>query len=155
MTFYGDLNYYYRQAKEELIKKADEAMYYSKRNGFNKITLFNKLPRLKLRRLAVVIGVILAGAIFYKLSFKTLISPTLREVKKIKIATKPGDLDAVVLKNGDLYEGRIIEKTGEAEAETADGREAEIKKGDLAFFPQGLSCERYIKSKVKKYYSFE
>jgi len=103
------------RTKEELIKKADEAMYYSKRVGTNQVTLASNLSHLKVRKWAIILGVIaslaLVGLITYKFTFKTIIKPTIRGVKNIKIVTKPGDLDLVILKNGSLYEGRVVEET--------------------------------------------
>lgn len=103
------------KTKEELIKKADEAMYYSKRAGTNHVTLASDISRLKLRRwivmLSVITGLILTGLITYKFAFRTIIKPTLREVKNIKITSKPRDLDLVILKNGSLFEGRVIKET--------------------------------------------
>ena len=43
---------------------------------------------------------------------------------------------------------------GEVEIEMASGEKVKIEKGDLATFPQGLSCKWHIKIKVKKHYSF-
>lgn len=103
------------QTKDELVKKADEAMYCSKHSGFNKVTLSSKLPYLKVRKWLIMISVVsslaIVGAIAYKLTFKTIISPAIRKVQKIKIVTKPEDLDLIILKNGDLYEGTIIKET--------------------------------------------
>jgi len=44
---------------------------------------------------------------------------------------------------------------GEVEVELSNGEKIKIEKGDLAFFPQGLSCKWHIKKKVKKHYNFE
>lgn len=103
------------RTREELVKKADEAMYYSKRTGTNQITLASNLSRLKIRKWIIIISSIaclaLAGLITSKFTFKTIIKPTIQGVKNIKIVTKPEDLDTVILKNGSLYEGRIIKET--------------------------------------------
>lgn len=103
------------RTRGELIKRADEAMYYSKRTGTNQVTLANNLSHLKVRRwtmiLGVIAGLVLVGLITYKFTFKTIIKPTMRGVKSIKIVTKPGDLDLIILKNGSLYEGRIVKET--------------------------------------------
>lgn len=103
------------KTREDLVRKADEAMYYSKHAGTNQVTLARDLSRLKMRKWAIVLSVIvsllLVGAITYKFIFKTIIKPTLQGVKHIKIVTKPGDLDVIILKNGSLYEGRISKET--------------------------------------------
>lgn len=102
------------QTKKELVRRADEAMYYSKRAGTNQVTLAGRLKHLRLRQwfigLGIISGILLAGFIIYKLTFKTIISPVMREVKNIKIVTKPSDLDSIILKDGSLYEGRIIKE---------------------------------------------
>ncbi len=103
------------RTREELVRKADEAMYYSKRTGTNQITLASDLSRLKIRKWIIILGsiacLVLAGLITSKFTFKTIIKPTIQGVKNIKIVTKPGDLDTVILKNGSLYEGRVIKET--------------------------------------------
>ncbi|MFH1771684.1 MAG: cupin domain-containing protein [Candidatus Omnitrophota bacterium] len=43
---------------------------------------------------------------------------------------------------------------GEVVVKTADGKTVNIKKGDFASFPKGLSCTWTIKKKVKKHYNF-
>ncbi len=102
------------KTREELVRKADEAMYYSKRTGTNQVTLASNLSHLKMWKwtiiLSVIASLVLVGLITYKFTFKTIIKPTVRGVKNIKIVTKPGDLDLVILKNGSLYEGRIIKE---------------------------------------------
>jgi len=103
------------KTKDELIKKADAAMYYSKRAGTNHVTLASDIPYLKARKWAIVSGVVaslvLVGVVTHKVAFKTIIKPTIQGVKSIKIVTKPGDLDVVILKDGSLHEGRIAEET--------------------------------------------
>ncbi len=103
------------RTREELIRKADQAMYYSKHAGTNHVTLADNLSHLKARKWAITLSVALilalVGLITYKFAFKTIIKPTVQGVKNINIVAKPGDLDLVVLKNGSFYEGRIIEET--------------------------------------------
>lgn len=43
---------------------------------------------------------------------------------------------------------------GEVEVETSEGEKVKIEKGDLAFFPQGLSCKWQVIRKVRKHYNF-
>lgn len=102
---------------EDLIKKADKAMYFSKRHGRNRVTLFNRISYLKIRNLGIMIAVIcfssLLGFMLYKITLKKIISYTLKEVKNVRIVTKPKDLDVVILKSGTIYEGYILEETAE------------------------------------------
>jgi len=44
---------------------------------------------------------------------------------------------------------------GEVEVETKTGEKVKIEKGNLATFPQGLSCKWHIKKQVRKHYNFE
>ena len=44
---------------------------------------------------------------------------------------------------------------GEVEVELPDGERVSLGKGDLASFPQGLSCKWHIKKKVRKHYNFK
>lgn len=44
--------------------------------------------------------------------------------------------------------------TGEVEVETPDGKRVKIEKGDLACFPEGLSCKWHIRQDVRKHYKF-
>lgn len=97
---------------EELIKKADEAMYFSKRSGRNLITLASRIKYLKFRRIAFLITSIIiilySVLLFYKLSFKKIIQPAVRQIQNIKIITKPENLDTVILKSGAVLEGNIV-----------------------------------------------
>ena len=102
---------------DALIHKADSAMYYSKRHGHNLITQASAIAFLKARRvvlafllLAVIAGV---GAVVYRASLNKFIRPTVKQIKNIQIISKPANLDKVVLKSGDVIEGKIV-------AETAD-----------------------------------
>jgi len=100
------------QEPDDLIKKADVAMYYSKRHGRNLVSLYNKITFLKLRRiLAQIISVIIilvSAFIFYQTALKKFIQPALGQIKKMRITTTPRDLDKIVLKSGTVFEGRIL-----------------------------------------------
>jgi len=102
---------------EELIQKADEAMYFSKRNGRNTTTVISQIPFLKFRKIFMQIGglflLAVAFAVLYQLSFKKIIKPTLGQIEKIKIVTKPENLDTIILKNGVVFEGQILAETPE------------------------------------------
>ena len=43
---------------------------------------------------------------------------------------------------------------GLVEIELPKGDKVTIQKGDLAIFPEGLSCKWHVKKKVKKHYNF-
>ena len=101
---------------EDLVGKADKAMYFSKRSGRNKITLARNLKYLKLRNTLVIACVIFFIASFslkYQAVFKEVSQIILKHVKGMRIVTKPPsrELDRVVLKNGRTIEGRIVKET--------------------------------------------
>lgn len=100
---------------QDLIKRADEAMYFSKRNGRNSATLYGRINFLKVRRIFLLFcsftAILFAFFIFYRLSFKKVIQPTILRIKRLTITTKPKNLDSVVLKNGLIFEGRILAET--------------------------------------------
>jgi diguanylate cyclase (GGDEF)-like protein len=102
---------------EELIQKADEAMYFSKRNGRSTTTVLSQIPYLKARKTFMQIGglLLLAAAfvILYQLSFKKIIQPTLGQIEKLKIVSKPENLDTIILKNGIVFEGQVVSETPE------------------------------------------
>jgi diguanylate cyclase (GGDEF)-like protein len=100
---------------EELIEKADKAMYFSKRHGRNKTTLASMIRYLELRGVFVLIGtigvILSAMLIFYQSAFKKIIQPVISKIKNVRIVPKAQDLDTVILKNGIVFEGRIVTET--------------------------------------------
>lgn len=108
---------------EEIIHRADEAMYFSKRNGRNRATLANKITYLKARNAVYftlsILAIILSGLIAYQLSFKKIIQPAFTQLQTISIqsgsiqgiGTKPKRLDMIVFKNGIVTEGYVISET--------------------------------------------
>ena len=60
---------------EELIQKADEAMYFSKRNGRNTTTVLGKIPYLRLRKTFMQIG----GLFFWPLPLSLCITSRLKK----------------------------------------------------------------------------
>jgi diguanylate cyclase (GGDEF)-like protein len=101
---------------EELIKRADEAMYFSKRHGRNLITSASRIKYLKLRSFFLLICSIMvifwALFVFYQLTFKKVIQPTIFQFKNLKFTATPESLlDTIILKNGSVVKGRISEET--------------------------------------------
>lgn len=100
---------------DEVIKKADNAMYYSKRRGRNLVTLAGRIKFLKLRRAFTLIMsvtlILCAGIILYQSMFKKFIQPAVSHIKDIRITTTPKNLDKVILKTGTVFEGNILAET--------------------------------------------
>ena len=103
------------KTSEELIQKADQAMYFSKHYGRNRATLANRMKYLKAHRIFLLICsiciIFCSLFVLYRLSFKKIIQPTIRQIESIKITIKPKNLDAIILKNGLVFEGRILAET--------------------------------------------
>ena len=100
---------------EQLIQKADEGMYFSKSHGRNRITLASNMMGLKLRNafmlfcsVCIIIGSL---AVFYKQSIREFGAPLLDQIKSVRIVTEPTDLDTIILTNGRVMKGRVIEET--------------------------------------------
>ncbi len=100
---------------DELLAKADEAMYFSKRHGRNLIILANRIKHLESRRFFSLISsifiIVWSLFIFYRLTLKTFILPAANKLKNVRIEIKPKNLVFIILKNGTLVEGYILEKT--------------------------------------------
>ncbi|MFH1454034.1 MAG: GGDEF domain-containing protein [Armatimonadota bacterium] len=101
---------------EELVAKADKAMYFSKRHGrYGIITQIGKLPLIKFcinSTIAISIATIfLSFYIIYNNALKDVIRPIKRKITDIKIISKSGDLDVLIMKNGRIFEGYIIDET--------------------------------------------
>jgi diguanylate cyclase (GGDEF)-like protein len=102
---------------EELIKKADQAMYFSKRRGRNRTTMSSRITILKLRRFACIILAILLTVslafISYRKTLKEPISHIMEGLGKVRVTTAPRgkDLDTVVLKSGGELKGKVLSVT--------------------------------------------
>ncbi|MFH1691821.1 MAG: GGDEF domain-containing protein [Candidatus Omnitrophota bacterium] len=98
-----------------LMAAADKAMYYSKRCGHNVITQAGRIRFLKTRRALVVVFLsllIISGLVFlYHWTLKSIIRPQMEQFKSMKIVSKPQDLDTIVLKDGAVFEGRILSES--------------------------------------------
>jgi len=108
----------------ELLEKADEALYFSKNHGHNRVTPFEETKHLavsspkgfkKLFIFLLTIAVCVGG-------YYTLIKPNVEAIRvfidekisdltsSLSIPTKKG-LDVIVLKDGTVLEGYILEET--------------------------------------------
>lgn len=107
---------------EELIREAGEAKYLSKRDGHNLAVLAGRIKFIKLRNYALMaasIYVILFSLnALYQYSLKRIVHRALyriNQIKDIRITTKPrslpGSLDVITLKNGGVFEGRVLQET--------------------------------------------
>lgn len=112
----------------ELFEKADEALYFSKRHGHNRSTYAGSIRRIKTKKgfvilllaTAVISGTSVAYYSFvrpYIPHIMVLIEQKVRGVRKAHDAAMvavPKDLDMLVLKDGSILEGYILEETGTA-----------------------------------------
>lgn len=105
------------QTIEELITRADEAMYYSKKHGRNRITLWSAIQQVKASRIYIIVGCLIIAALSVaatlRMSFvKENMAPVVNQLKKFKIINNPETPDTVILKNGTVFEGRIVVEDG-------------------------------------------
>ncbi|MFH1593530.1 MAG: diguanylate cyclase [Candidatus Omnitrophota bacterium] len=104
------------QTVEDLIRKADEALYFSKRHGRNSITMAGKTKYIKLRNATILATCVslIAGlliALFYQLPFKSIVYNTMRSIKSLRIITEPENRVKITLKNGRVLNGIISSET--------------------------------------------
>lgn len=99
---------------ERLLKRADEALYFSKRFGRNATTMASKMLYLKLRRYLAGVGImIIIGALIIagRYIFKKEFNSTIKQVQRIKvIAQEPKDVSVITLKSGRQVRGYIVEE---------------------------------------------
>ena len=99
------------KSSEELIDKADKAMYVAKRYGRSRVALAGKsnhgmkMRHLLLRLRSIVIAILILFSV-YHLALGKLSSM----VDRAAVHTKPGDLDEIVLVDGKRYQGYILEE---------------------------------------------
>ncbi|MBD3379425.1 MAG: diguanylate cyclase [Candidatus Omnitrophica bacterium] len=100
---------------EDLIKKSDQAMYFSKKNGRNQATLSSSIPYLKARKLAVrMITIILVAGILaglYTFAFKQPIQESIKQLQNIRFTKANIAPDRIRLKNGNVLTGQIVDRT--------------------------------------------
>lgn len=98
---------------EALISKADKAMYFSKRHGRNRITIYKSIGCLRVYNFLSKVGSICIALaivfVFYQTILKNFAQPILNKIKNVKVVTKPRDLDIIISKDGSIYEGYILE----------------------------------------------
>jgi diguanylate cyclase (GGDEF)-like protein len=104
------------QTTEQLFKKADEALYYSKRRGRNRITLARKMKASRVRNLFLMLAGILTIigllCVLYQFTFKGSLHRTIGTIRNIQItATPKKTLDIIVLKKGTVFKGKILKET--------------------------------------------
>lgn len=103
------------QGVSELLKKADEAMYFSKKTGRNRVSIYAQLSLLRMKRIAAFWGfVLLLVAVLtaaYHFTYQSIIRPTFGQIRHMKIVTKPEHLDTILLQNGLTFEGRILSES--------------------------------------------
>lgn len=122
------------QTVDELIRKADKAMYFSKRHGRRMIAVVGTTNYIVMADIFMLLAVSIAGIylmmymFFNPLLASNIASYFASQAKRIKIVTKTpsstkpipitvpikpvlpkqSDLDTVRLKDGNVYEGRIL-----------------------------------------------
>ena len=103
--------------EEMLIRKADEAMYFSKRRGHNVITPASKMRYISLRNMSFIaacIGCAIVGLfLLYQFFFKQYIETVVNTVRSVRIVAAPGvqPPDTITLKNGGVLKGTISRET--------------------------------------------
>ena len=103
------------QTIEELIKKADQAMYFSKQHGRNATTLAGRMVYLKLCN-RFLTGVLLFFFIVnmflaYEFILKPVIPKALDFMRAVKITLPSLDSDRIILRNGTVFDGKIRNET--------------------------------------------
>ena len=102
-------------AMEDLINRADEALYFSKRHGRNSITLAGRIKYLKILnaiRIVCAYCVIIAVSIIsYEFFLKEPILNGIETIKSFRFFTAPLDTDRITLKDGTVITGKISEET--------------------------------------------
>lgn len=104
--------------QEKLLERIDEAMYFSKRHGRNLTTLAGRIKYLKAWKIFLlfcsIFIIFFAVFILYPFLSRKILKPTVGQITGFKVITrqaKPKNLDTLILKNGFVFEGRIIAET--------------------------------------------
>jgi len=103
------------QTIEQLINKADEAMYYSKRRGRNLTTLASKMMQLKFIHTFVItfgtLAVIILSYLAYQYTFKDFVHSMINRISNIRVITESQNQDTIRLENKAILRGDIIKET--------------------------------------------
>lgn len=99
----------------ELLKKADEAMYFSKRYGHNLTTIAGRMRYITFRNIlflfvssAVIFAVI---SILYLFLFKGAVHEIIQKAGDIRITAGKEKFDTIILKSGGALKGKILKET--------------------------------------------
>jgi len=127
MSFSGGVASYPKDSVnvEDLLERADQAMYFSKRGGHGRSTQFSKIWLKKLQFFLSVGLTILAGIVFVLFSgslgkVSRLLPPKLRIMAPISAPVSPvaplreKNLDKVYLRSGGVLKGKIIREDDES-----------------------------------------
>ncbi|MBN2482882.1 MAG: GGDEF domain-containing protein [Candidatus Omnitrophica bacterium] len=123
-----------------LFRRADEALYYSKRHGRGIATSAGKMKHLRvLSFLKVVFGLLFViGALYgiYRFIPQEIITEFAARFKNISIKVEEKDAATIVLKSGRIIKGNIIQELGDRIIVKLDLGKGEgrvtIKKSDIA-----------------------
>lgn len=100
---------------EELIKRADEAMYFSKHRGRNIATAANNMNYIKSLEMFLVSVLFIFFLLFVYFNrefFRLAVVPAAKEfAKSIKESVFSVKFDKVVLRDGSVYYGRVVRET--------------------------------------------
>lgn len=103
------------KTKQLLLKRADEALYFSKRYGRNSTVMARKMKYIKFRivffYVAGICIVLFSLFILARYIFREHLQKTIDKVKRIKVIEEaPKDLDIITLKRGKEIKGYIVEE---------------------------------------------
>lgn len=103
------------ETTERLLKKADDALYFSKRYGRNATTVARNLAFRRLSRFVFLTGgiiiVVLGAFLVNRYIFSDQIKYLLTRLKAVKLVSEePKDLDTITLKSGRVVKGYIVEE---------------------------------------------
>lgn len=99
----------------DLLKKADEAMYYSKKHGRNNITIASRIKFIERRKKIISIITVLMILLSFVYLFRQVFRPLFLSGKIKKILSMPAsvDYDTVIFKNGLILKGNILDQSGD------------------------------------------
>ncbi|MFC1753006.1 GGDEF domain-containing protein [Thermoproteota archaeon] len=134
------------QKREGLIKRADEALYFSKHYGRNTTTMARQIKYIRLRRTlfsALRISVLLGLVFILSTSvFKDSVRSLFKKIKNIRVITQDEQgVDCITLKSGKEVKGYIIDEDDKQISVSLDlnkGRGSlSIKKSEIVDIKRG------------------